>query len=120
MRCQTLLASRYRRINEIIVVDDGSSDRTGEIVTAMAASDSRIRLLRQDNVGKASALNRAFARARSQIVVTLDADTLFTPNTVGALAQYFVRDKKKTLGAVAGVVKVGNLRNLITRWQALE
>lgn len=117
---QAICRSRYANLREIIVVDDGSSDRTRDIVVEMAASDPRIRLLRQKHGGKAAALNWAFAMARSPIVVTLDADTIFTPTTVGNLVRHFVHDTSQRLGAVAGVIKVGNLRNLLTRWQALD
>lgn len=115
-----LAQSRYASIAEIIVVDDGSRDGTAAIVTGLAARDPRIRLIRQANAGKAAALNRAFAEARSEIVVTLDADTVFAPTTVEHLVRQFVADRSGQLGAVAGIVKVGNVRSLLTRWQALE
>lgn len=113
-------SSQYANIREIIVVDDGSRDTTAKIVRTLAEHDTRIRLLRQRNGGKPSALNYAVRRARSPILVTLDADTIFTPTTVGNLVRHFALDPSGTLGAVAGTIKVGNRRNLLTRWQALE
>jgi len=76
-----------------------------------------VRLFTVSNAGKAAALNTGLRYARGEIIIALDADTLFAPQTVGALAHRFY---DKQLGAIAGNAKVGNRVNLITRWQALE
>jgi peptidoglycan-N-acetylglucosamine deacetylase len=112
----SLLASDYSNY-EIIVIDDGSQDDTSKVVAEKFEGDERVRLLTVANAGKAAALNTGLRHARGEIVIALDADTLFAPQTVGALAHRFY-DKK--LGAIAGNAKVGNRVNLVTRWQALE
>jgi biofilm PGA synthesis N-glycosyltransferase PgaC len=114
---QYVLASDHP-VDEVLVVDDGSTDGTAAMVRDVAALDPRVRLLQQPNSGKWAALNRGFAEASHPIVVTLDADTLFAPTTVGHLVAGFA---SPDVGAVAGVIKVGNYaRNVVTRWQALE
>ena len=73
------------------------------------------------NTGKAGALNAGLEKASNEIIVTLDADTLLIPETVGYLVRHLAADSTGRLGAVAGVLRVGNRRrNLLTRWQALE
>ncbi len=111
-----VLASRDVRL-EVIVIDDGSSDRTSEIVRAAFADEPRVRLLTLPNGGKARALNRGLELVTSPVVIALDADTQFTPTTIARLARWFV---DPALGAVAGNAKVGNRVNLVTKWQALE
>jgi peptidoglycan-N-acetylglucosamine deacetylase len=106
---------------EVIVVNDGSTDRTADKVFEVARDDPRVHLVAQENMGKAAALNAGLAAASSEIIVTLDADTVLSPETIGRLVRHFAADSTGRLGAVAGVVRVGNRRrNLLTRWQALE
>ena len=102
---------------EVIVIDDGSSDGTGAIVERVAAGDARVRLLPLVNGGKARALNAGLIEAAGDVVIALDADTQFEATTIARLARWFA---DPGIGAVAGNAKVGNRRNLITRWQALE
>ena len=112
----SLLQSDYPNY-EIIVVDDGSQDNTSKVVTDRFGGNERVQLIAVSNGGKAAALNTGLRYARGEVIVALDADTVFTPQTVGALAHRFY---DKNLGAVAGNAKVGNRVNLVTRWQALE
>ncbi|RZM21332.1 MAG: glycosyltransferase, partial [Sphingomonas sp.] len=102
---------------KIVVIDDGSSDRTSAVVAEAFADEPRVRLMTLANGGKARALNTALLEVTSDIVIALDADTQFEETTIARLARWFVDPK---LGAVAGNAKVGNRVNLITRWQALE
>jgi len=113
---RSLLASDYPDY-EIIVIDDGSQDHTGYVVNYHFGSNERVRLLTVENGGKATALNTGLRHARGEIVIALDADTVFAPETLGALTHRFY---DKTLGAIAGNAKVGNRVNIVTRWQALE
>ncbi len=113
---ESLLASNYEKL-EIIVVDDGSPDRTSEVVSERFANDARVQLFTKENGGKAEALNYGMRHAQGEIIIALDADTIFAPETVGALAHRFYDPQ---LGALAGNAKVGNRINLVTRWQALE
>jgi cellulose synthase/poly-beta-1,6-N-acetylglucosamine synthase-like glycosyltransferase/peptidoglycan/xylan/chitin deacetylase (PgdA/CDA1 family)/spore germination protein YaaH len=111
-----ILESEWARL-EVIVLDDGSTDGTGAEVERCFGGEPRVTLLRFPNGGKALALNRGLDQARGEIIVALDADTLFPPSTLGRLARWFADPR---VGAVAGNALVGNRRNLITRWQALE
>ena len=74
-------AQTYRNI-EIIVVDDGSTDSTRQIVEDAARSDDRIRLIRQQNLGVALARNAALAEARGEFVAPIDADDLWHPQNL--------------------------------------
>ena len=105
----------------VIVIDDGSSDRTLEIARQAfrrEAADGRVLILSKPNSGKAEALNFGLEHiGDAEFFVGIDADTIIAPDAVSRLVPHFLNPK---VGAVAGNAKVGNRVNLWTRWQALE
>lgn len=113
---QSILASDYP-LAQVIVVDDGSKDRTSEVVQEAFRDDPRVVCIRQENGGKASALNRAITLAEGEVLVCIDADTQLQPDAVRLLVRHF---DDPDVGAVAGNVQVGNITNLLTRWQSVE
>jgi peptidoglycan-N-acetylglucosamine deacetylase len=112
----SILANGYDEL-EIVVVDDGSKDRTLELLREHFAGNSRIRILTQPNAGKSAALNNAIAHSAHEILVAVDADTLFRVGTIAKLARHF---KDERVGAVSGNARVGNRRKWITRFQSIE
>jgi cellulose synthase/poly-beta-1,6-N-acetylglucosamine synthase-like glycosyltransferase/peptidoglycan/xylan/chitin deacetylase (PgdA/CDA1 family) len=117
--CQTvrsLLQSNWKDL-AILVVDDGSRDRTYEIVLETFADEPRVRIVKKENGGKSEALNLGISMVDHDVIVAMDADTIFLPDTIPHLVSHF---SNPAIGAVAGNAKVGNRINLITRWQALE
>jgi biofilm PGA synthesis N-glycosyltransferase PgaC len=113
---RSLLQSKYRKI-EILIVDDGSTDDTWSIAAKLDSRYKRVRSIYQQNSGKATALNNAMSQAKGDIVICVDADTIFPPQTIGNLVRHF---QDESVAAVAGVIKVGNVNNMLTRWQMLE
>ena len=99
------------------MVDDGSSDATYRLAADTFAEFPQVRVFSKPNGGKPAALNFGLSRTRAEIVVALDADTVFTRDTITKLIRHFANPR---VGAVAGNAKVGNRTNLLTCWQALE
>ena len=111
---RSLAASAYPQL-EIVVVDDGSTDGTAELVERLGLPS--VRLVRQANAGKPAALNRGIAEAQHDVIVMVDADTIFEPGTLKQLVQPL---GMADVGAVSGNTKVGNRRRLLGRWQHIE
>ncbi|MGB0036134.1 MAG: glycosyltransferase [Candidatus Acidiferrales bacterium] len=113
---RSALASNYPKL-QVIVVDDGSADRTSELVRSHFGRDPRVQLLLQPNRGKPAALNHGLTEATGEIVISIDADTMVDSEAIPRLVRHFADPR---VGAVAGNVKVMNRNRWLTRWQALE
>jgi peptidoglycan-N-acetylglucosamine deacetylase len=116
---RSVLNSDYKNLH-IIVIDDGSADRTAEVARDAYAREiaaGRVQVLSKPNGGKAAALNYALDRLTEEIYVGIDADTVIATDAISKLIPHF---EDRRIGAMAGNAKVGNRVNLWTRWQALE
>lgn len=113
---ESVLKSNHAKL-EVIVVDDGSEDKTSEIVSRTYGANDKVFLYRQQNGGKASAINTGIRKAQGDIMITIDADTSVTPDSIAMLIRHFSDEK---IAAVSGNVRVGNRKNLLTTWQHIE
>ena len=116
---RSVLMSSYKNMR-IIVIDDGSKDRTAEVARAAYPAEiasGALLVLTKPNAGKAEALNYALDFFDDDIYVGIDADTVIAHDAIARLVPHFANP---LIGAVAGNAKVGNRVNLWTRWQALE
>lgn len=103
---------------EILVMNDGSKDRTGAIVQEIEKQyPKKVRLYNLKNGGKARALNYGFRLARYDVVVTMDGDTVFDRYAIARLARHF---HDPNVMAVAGKVCATNSRNILNLFQWAE
>ena len=104
---------------EVIAIDDGSPDRTAEIVTEKLAHDPRLRFLEKKvNEGKAMAMNDALAITTGEVVVVIDADARIHPYALRFMAAHFVRVPR--VGGVTGNPRPINRVNTLTELQVAE
>src|SRR5438067_719501 len=90
-------------VGEVIAVDDGSTDRTWEILQRWAAQDHRVRAFRQEaNQGKGAALRRAIAEVRMPFAVVQDADLEYDPRDYPTLLQPLVEGRADVVYGVRG------------------
>lgn len=113
---KSILSMHYPNI-EIIIVDDGSSDTTFDVISLLKKK-GKIRVIHQENAGKATALNRAVSEAHGDYVLCMDADSVLNPDAIEIGIKYFEHDPQ--VAAVAGSVEIGNVKNAITSFQKLE
>jgi cellulose synthase/poly-beta-1,6-N-acetylglucosamine synthase-like glycosyltransferase len=113
---QSVLNSNYPKNKlEIIVVDDGSKDKTVE--NAKKVSGTGIKVFSKPNTGKADSLNYGIKKAKGEFIATMDADSYVTPEAINRMLPYFDDPR---VGAVTASIKVHNKQNFLEKLQNIE
>ncbi len=121
---QSVLASSYKKL-EVVVVNDGSTDRSDEIMQSFSArwaheqkkNSPRLVYHYQENGGKGTALNKAISLSKGEIIISIDADCLVESEAVQNFVKVF---QDPRVMAAVGNVKIGNTNTIIGTIQYLE
>ena len=92
-RCiESIINQSYKNI-EIILIDDGSTDNSGEICNAYALSDNRIRVIHTENSGPSAARNIGIKNSKGEFIFFVDADDFIKNNAINLLVEHYHRTK---------------------------
>jgi len=121
VRClDSLVSNDYSRF-EVIVVNDGSSDKTASKIRAFQSKHKgfKLRLRNQKNAGKAAAINNGVKFARGSLIMVLDADSVLAPNAIAEVPKYFADSSTVLAAANVKVLDDGRLLSLVQRYEYL-
>jgi len=115
---RSILETKYPKL-DIIVIDDGSTDRTYEVASAFVGK-APVRVFRKTTrSGKSAAANYALQFVRGDFILITDSDTSFDRDAIVRILEPMLRDER--VGAVSGNLRVRNAdENLLTTLQAAE
>lgn len=106
---------------EILVMNDGSTDHTGEIVMRLEKKYPRLRMIEiVKNKGKAHAFNIGMYFAKGEYILSNDADTIPEPDALMKYMNYFIHDRDMNTSAVTANMDVQNRTKLLCKSQTVE
>ncbi|MBU1129033.1 MAG: glycosyltransferase, partial [Nanoarchaeota archaeon] len=102
---------------EIILLNDGSTDKTKEIIEKYVKKYNNIKMLNKENSGKADSLNQGIKLSNGELFAVVDSDSFPSKNSLKKLVGYF---ENPMMGAVTSFVTIRNKNNFFARLQSLE
>ena len=103
---------------EVIVLNDGSKDKTAEIVKGLLEKYENLKLINKKNSGKADSLNLGVREAKGELIAVVDSDSFPSPDSLKKLTGFF---NDENMGAVTSFVSVRNKNdNFFAKIQSLE
>ena len=111
----SVISAEFKGKKEIIVVDDGSKDKTADIASQYISKG--IRLIRKKHTGKSDSINKALSLSKGELIAIVDGDSYIHKN---ALVEITKEVERKNVVAASCVVRVKNRRKFICMWLELE
>ncbi|SEL73257.1 Glycosyl transferases group 1 [Butyrivibrio sp. ob235] len=111
-RCVDSIEKQIYRNLEVILVDDGSTDSSGDICDKYAKLDPRIKVIHQENQGLSAARNSGLEIAKGELVFFLDSDDYIEPETIESMAQKMVKDHADIVAC--GIKLTGDKNEIFT------
>jgi hypothetical protein len=98
---------------EFVIVDDGSTDATADILSTYANRDGRIRVIRHDNKGRAVSLNIGIKLAKAGYIARMDADDIALPGRLQAQVEFM--ERHPDVGLLGGAVELINTQGRVLK-----
>ena len=105
---------------ELIIIDDGSTDRTGKICDKLASSDKRIKITHQDNQGQSKARLNGVYSASGDYILFLDSDDQYEPNALEIISKYLDSKGLKALVYNASVIQKNKDISLVYKFDTVK
>lgn len=104
-------------ITEVIIINDGSTDRTKEIAEGLLEKYPKLKLINKENSGKGNSLNQGIKISQGELIVIVDADSYPAPDSFKKMIGYFDDEK---VGAATCVFLPRNTKKFIEKMQVIE
>ena len=105
---------------EVIVINDGSKDKTEEVIRKFTQGRNNLRVLSHANCGKAASLNKAIALASGEFFACLDADSFVDSRTLRKMLHLYYKENDERIAVITPAMKVFEPKNLLQKVQWLE
>jgi glycosyltransferase involved in cell wall biosynthesis len=109
---ESILSQTYRDY-EFVIVDDGSTDKTPEILAAYASRDERVRVLHHENKGRAASLNIGIGLAKGKYIARMDADDVALPHRLEEQVEFMERHPE--VGMLGGAFELISTRGRVLK-----
>lgn len=114
---ESVLKSDYDNLIEVIIINDGSTDRTLDIARKIEKKYNKIKVIDKKNSGKADSLNHGLKVAKGELIAVVDSDSFPDSHAISSMVGFFQDEK---VGAATTRILVKQRNNFIRKMQAIE